>query len=202
MRPGGEAARGDLPISPHISPYLPQEGRLLEAIERADELRNTPPTGRGAGSSAPQACHIWGDVGRCGEMWGDRSSAPQACHIWGDVGRCGEMWGDRSSAPQACHSRSERVRTQHRGVEMQCSPVNSAAPQFVCQLYLPISPHTPPVSPAGRLPARRGAGALAWRAASQRPPPRPLRRRLVRRARLARPLLLCRAAARKCLASV
>ncbi|EOD26275.1 hypothetical protein EMIHUDRAFT_457347, partial [Emiliania huxleyi CCMP1516] len=50
--------------------------------------------------------------------------------------------------------------------------------------------------PAGRLPARRGAGALAWRAASQRPPPRPLRRRLVRRARLARPLLLSRAAAR------
>ena len=57
------------------------------------------------------------------------------------------MWGDRSSAPQACHSRSERVRTQHRGVEMQCSPVNSAAPQDVCQLYLPISPHTPPHLP-------------------------------------------------------
>ena len=27
---------------------------------------------------------MWGDVGRCGEVWGD---------VWGGVGRCGEMWG-------------------------------------------------------------------------------------------------------------
>ena len=32
-----------------------------------------------------------GDVGRCGEMWGDMTFG---LVMWGDVGRYGEIWGD------------------------------------------------------------------------------------------------------------
>ena len=41
------------------------------------------------------------DMGRCGEMWGDRQQdltrvAPAGIggERWGDTGRCGEIWGD------------------------------------------------------------------------------------------------------------
>ena len=33
-----------------------------------------------------------GDMGRCGEMWGDMGLSYSAST--GDMGRCGEMWGD------------------------------------------------------------------------------------------------------------
>ena len=47
----------------------------------------------GWGDMGSSMGEVWGDVGRCGErygeMWGE---------VWGGMGRCGEMWGDDAPA--------------------------------------------------------------------------------------------------------
>ena len=40
-----------------------------------------------------------GDVGRSGDAPGEDGDEEVGAEMWGDLGRCGEMWGDPATHP-------------------------------------------------------------------------------------------------------